>query len=214
MLKNLKKFVHYMGLDSMRINGHKYFNIDSIKEIFTLFGENLRIPVHGLLIGGGTMGLKGIKDATKDVDLVIMDDREYNAFLTTAIQLGFQDMTVSFPAYHNLKTKVLVNEDEFHIDLFSSSVCGKLTIHDGMMKRSEHIGSFGILRISLMSNEDLLIAKSVTGRDRDLEDMYSLYLRELDENIIIGEMNVQDECTERNWEAFMVGRLDALEGWC
>jgi predicted nucleotidyltransferase len=195
----------------MLSNERKFFNVDSIKQVFDDIGVALKIPVHGLLIGGGAMSLKGIKDVTKDVDIVIVDDTEFREFLSCTYKLGFKDRTSVSPGYGDLEAVVLENDEEFHIDLFRTSICRKFRIHEEIMERAEHFGSFGNLTISLMSNEDLFISKSTTERDRDLEDMYTMYLIGLDERIIIKEMAIQDSITKFLWEAFMGVKLDELE---
>lgn len=189
----------------------KYFNIDSIMEVFREFGSALETPVHGLLIGGGAMSLRGIKDVTKDVDMVITDKQEHQAFLSCAYKLGFEDKTVVFPGYENLHAVALVNADEFHIDLFQTSVAGHLRIHDGIVNRAEEYKKYGNLTISLMANEDLFISKSITGRDRDLEDMQTLYRMGLDAGTIIRELERQDALTPFLWEAYMGVKLGELE---
>jgi hypothetical protein len=188
-----------------------YFNVETIYQVFRTIGNNLSTPVHGLLIGGGAMSIKGDKDATKDVDLVIRDENENRSFISAAIQSGFSDQSPRYNDYLLGDTVILVNEQDFHIDLFSSVVCGKLVIHDGILDRAAPTGVFGELTISLMSDEDLFLSKSVTERDRDLEDMYHIYLKGLRIETIFQEMKHQDAHTKFNWEAFMAVKLEELE---
>ena len=84
-------------------------------------------------------------------------------------------------------------------------------IHDGILDRATPAGVFGKLTISLMSDEDLFLSKSVTERDRDIEDMHHLYLKGLGIDTIFHEMKHQDANTKFNWEAFMAVKLGELE---
>jgi hypothetical protein len=62
-----------------------------------------------------------------------------------------------------------------------------------------------------MSREDIFISKSITERDVDLSDMFSLYRRGLDQDVIIGELDIQSRMTGVIWEAFMTAKLDEIE---
>ena len=189
----------------------RQFNAEDIVEYFHSLGTHLDKPVTGLLIGGGAMSLKGNKIATKDVDLVVRSTSEFRDFLKCAKTAGFVEKTDVSQEYQELNTTVLVNPAEFQIDLFLKNVCNRLVIHDGIMERAQHFRSFGLLDIFLMEDEDLFLSKSVTERPRDLDDMYELYKKGLDETIIMEEMKVQDGLSDTIWEAFLTMKLDELE---
>ena len=208
---NSENYVSCMELHFMSNDQRRQFNAEDIVEFFHSLGSTLDKPVTGLLIGGGAMSLKGDKIATKDVDLVVRSNGEFKDFLKCARAAGFEEITDVSQEYHELNTTVLVNPEEFHIDLFLKNVCNRLVIHDGIMKRAQDFRSFGLLDIFLMADEDLFLSKSVTERPRDLDDMYELYKTGLDETIIMEEMKVQDGLSDTIWEAFLTMKLDELE---
>lgn len=195
----------------MSSDQRKQFSAEDIVEIFSALGSNLENPVTGLLIGGGAMSLRGDKIATKDVDLVVRSDREFRYFLSCAMNTGFERQTNVTQEYQQLNTTVLENHEGFHIDLFAINVCNRLVVHDGIMERAQHYRAFGLLDIYLMKDEDLFLSKSVTERARDLDDMYELYKKGLDEAIIMEEMKVQDGLSDTIWEAFLTMKLDEME---
>ncbi len=195
----------------MRDDKRKQFNSEDILEIFNVLGDHLKNPVTGLLIGGGAMSLKGNKIATKDVDLVVRSEREFRDFLNCAEATGFIIQTEIPEEYEELNTTILVNHVGFHIDLFLQNVCNRLVIHDDIMGRSQHLRTFGLLDIYLMADEDLFLSKSVTERSRDLDDMYELYKKGLNETVIKNEMRKQDGLSDTIWEAFLIMKLDEME---
>jgi hypothetical protein len=67
----------------------------------------------------------------------------------------------------------------------------------------------------LASREDIFLLKSVTERDKDLDDMLVLYLRGLDGRTIIRECGLQSgehvENEKLIYEAFLAVKLEGLE---
>ena len=192
-------------------DGRKYFAVDVIEETLKALGDRLTEPVNAVLIGGGAMSFKHDKEATKDVDMVVCTRKEFQTIVWAAGEIGFHDRSNRFPEYKNLNALILVNEEEFQIDLFQGTICRRFTIHDGIIKRSEHLRQFGLLNINLLSDEDLFLSKSVTERELDLADMYVLYLKGLDHDRIMKEMEIQNTLSETIWEAFLYQKLFELE---
>ena len=208
---NFENCVSYTELHYMMDDQRKQFNAEDIERTFHSLSINLKKPIVGLLIGGGAMSLKGDKPSTKDVDLVVRNEEDFKDFLSCSKSAGFVEKSEVSHEYQKLNTTVLVNPSGFHIDLFVRNVCNRLVIHDGIMKRAQRFRAFGHLEILLMADEDLFLSKSVTERSRDLDDMYELYKKGLDEAIIMKEMRIQDGLSDTVWEAFLTMKLDELE---
>lgn len=92
---------------------------------------------------------------------------------------------------------MLEREDGYRIDIFNDRVCGKLRLSEGMVSRSkERVRHEGVI-LSSCSMEDILIFKSITEMEGDLQDCkaiitgtmvdWMIFLKELEEQISTGE---------------------------
>ena len=67
----------------------------------------------------------------------------------------------------------------------------------------------------VLSKEDLFLLKSITERDRDLQEMADLMRSGLDGRIILDECNVQDRLeaqpAPRSWMNYLAVRIGELE---
>jgi hypothetical protein len=63
---------------------------EEVEEILTGLGEQLNEPVSFLVIGGAAMLEYGLKDVTKDIDLVCRDAAGKARLLEAAKSLGFE----------------------------------------------------------------------------------------------------------------------------
>ena len=159
------------------------------------------------------MSLKGDKEATKDVDMVVMNQSEKQELIEATKRVSFTDQSNAFPTYANLEATVLVDKAGFQIDLFQETIARKFKIHRDVLERAEVLDDFSLLEIYLLADEDLFLSKSVTERDLDLADMHVLYLKGLDEDTIIREAGIQDSFSEIVWEAFLNQKLIELEDY-
>ena len=63
---------------------------EEVEEILSGLGERLAEPVQFLVIGGAAMLEYGLKDVTKDIDLVCRDAAGKASLLDAAKSLGFE----------------------------------------------------------------------------------------------------------------------------
>jgi hypothetical protein len=140
---------------------------------FQQIGESLQAPVTVYLLGGGAMAFRGQKPGTKDLDLLLENNSQLpqlhkalgRAKFSPVIKLGrtYEDMQVSGGVWDN--------PDGFRIDLFVEKVVNKLSLTPPMKQRSTLLEKFGNLQVNSVSNEDIVLFKSVTGRPDDTADM-------------------------------------------
>lgn len=101
------------------------------------------------------------------------------------------------------------------VDIFVKTVCHKLFLSNGMKGRSEFHGDMGHISLYICSREDIFLLKSVTERNRDLDDMVVLYRKGLDKDILISECRVQDDYDNLNrgriWEAYLTTKIEEME---
>ncbi len=185
-------------------------NFDYIKplleEIDALLDEELTLYA----IGGIVLMYRGLKPATKDIDIVVKGPKEYETlrkllkkirFLATKPEFGYDRFNLS---------QILVRKD-FRIDLFSERVCRGFSLSAGMMQRAHEVLALNRLKLCLCSNEDLFVFKTITEREGDLEDCITLSNRGLDWQAILRELQEQTKTTNTKvWITWVGERLDLL----
>lgn len=152
----------------------KEFRKEDIIELLKKIGEQLKEKVIIFMIGGGNMSLKRIKAVTKDIDLIVLTKREYDELKEVLIGLGYDchEETFSDDFY---KTPIIVfMKDDKRIDVFIRDVSNQIELTKEMQKRSQEYGKFDNLAVRLVSNEDIFLFKSITDREKDVDDCYSL----------------------------------------
>ncbi|NOQ48501.1 MAG: hypothetical protein GQ576_05110 [Methanococcoides sp.] len=105
---------------------------------------------------------------------------------------------------------ILENTDEFRWDIFVNVICDGLQLSDGMIKRSQELFKMKNISVYMISPEDIFVFKSITSRERDREDMHTLFIKGLDFDIIKEEIIWQSEnkLTDFAWIAYV---FDGLE---
>ncbi len=137
----------------------------------------------------------GLKDTTKDTDLVFIEDIEL--FEKALISLGFlrtdermrYKIGEPYARYSEIKNTPLDKPftPGLDIDLFFKDICRKLTFSQGMVSRSVIDWESGNLRNKICSKEDIFILKAAAGRPDDIEDMVSLAESGLNWDVIAEE---------------------------
>ena len=106
---------------------------------------------------------------------------------------------------------MLERKDGFRIDLFDTRVCSKLKLMEGMASRAALRYQNGNLRLFSCSGSDILIFKSITERDGDIEDCGRLIeLNQVDWDIVLSEVMVQISEGNDVWITWIADRLNVL----
>lgn len=172
--------------------GLKEFTKEEIIELLKQIGNRLKEKITIFMIGGCNMSLKNIKTITRDIDLIVLNEKEYKSLKKTLICLGYvcHEETFSKDFY---KTPVIVFlKNDKRIDVFIKNVSNQLELTKEMQKRSKEYDKFGNLRIKLVLNEDIFLFKSITDREKDVDDCYSLITRGLDWRVVKQELLLQE----------------------
>ncbi len=181
----------------------RMFDKGYLKQEFEKLSITTKRSLTIYLIGGGAMAFYGLKNATKDVDIILTNQEDAAQLKTVLEELGYQepDHLVIVRAYKKMQTSVILeNKDGFRWDLFLNKVCNALTLSDEMKKRSTSIYEGDCLKVSAVSKEDLFLFKGITEREADLEDMAMLARSGLDWGVISEECKSQSEASEVCWE--------------
>ncbi len=164
------------------------FGEDQLLGLLERIGSRIDAIVTVYLVGGCNLSLKGKKDATKDIDMVLTSRKDFLRVKRAMESLGFMQKEGEFaePVY---KAAVIVFEDGSgsRIDLFVKRVASALALSSRMMGRSAFYKDIGNLRVMLVSDEDIFLFKSIAGRSDDINDCFTLYAEGLNWDIIIEE---------------------------
>lgn len=189
------------------------FGREYIEDEFKRIDRQLASPLTVYLIGGDALALRDLKDATKDIDLVVADTDAYRQLWSVLMDLEYTAVQSLDPEYENLgATSCVENDDGCRLDIFNRQVANELLLTDGMRERSEPALDTDSLALHLVSNEDIFLFKSVAGRDDDLEDMNTLVQAGLDFEVVTTELDGQiDRLGDDQFVTYANEALHALE---
>ena len=186
------------------------FNKNYLQQEFGKLASKINQPITLFLVGGGAMAFYGLKDATKDIDMIV-DDQEKLKTLTTALKsldYGNPDSVVITRAYNKMQAnEILENADGFRWDIFVKKVCNALTFSDAMKTRAHDVWAKGKLKIQIASKEDIFLFKGITEREADLDDMRLLAESGLDWKTIKQECQNQTTLSGILWESALYQNL-------
>jgi hypothetical protein len=179
-----------------------------IEELIQEISKSIDQHVDLYMIGGGAMMYLGSKRYTKDLDLVVRSEGEYDAIHEALVELGF-DVSKPTDGMTRADLSDTLKKGEYRIDLFSRRVCGKLQLSDTMMARAvERIETENVCLYSC-SAEDVFLLKSVTEREGDADDCDRLLLNSprFDWDALIEEIRIQMGFGDAVWITYVAERL-------
>jgi len=126
----------------------------------------LRRTVHLIACGGTAMTLLGVKESTKDIDLVVPELAEYEYLIKTLKQLGYKPVTGSGWARGN----------DFIFELFRGERVHTTELLESPLKKENNIPIKELSHIYLgaLNYYDLIISKLFRGNTVDVEDCLAL----------------------------------------
>lgn len=185
-------------------------NFDFIKPLLEEIDALLDEKVTLYAIGGIVLMYRGLKPATKDIDLVVKDAKEYEQLRKLLVKIKFIPTKPEF-GYDRFNLSQILIRHDFRIDLFSKTVCKCFSLSSGMMQRAQEVISLKKLKFCLCSNEDLFVFKTITEREGDLQDCIALSGRGLNWQVILDELREQTKTTgTKVWITWVGERLDLL----
>ena len=161
------------------------------------------------IAGGAAMAFYGLKEATKDIDVVVEKRSELRALVSALQALGYKRPKCSVGAtYTKMRANaILENTDGFRWDIFERVIARKLSLSHGMINRSLTLYDKTRLHLRSLCKEDIFLLKSVTERDLDLEDMRIVAESGINWNHVKIECQAQASRTGRIWEDALCEKL-------
>lgn len=185
------------------------FDSSYIRSELERIGQQLDDPLTVYLIGGGAMAFRGLKDTTKDIDLIVASGDDLKQLQAVLLKLGYGLVQDPAAEYEELGAqRILENEAGCRIDIFNQQVIDKLVLSAGIRQRSERYSDPGQLAVELVSPEDMFLFKAVAGRVDDIEDMYALVQTGLDFDTVEAELD--DQIDRLDQELFVTYVNEAL----
>ena len=154
------------------------------------------------IAGGAAMAFYGLKEATKDIDVVVEKRAQLRALVSALRAMGYKRCKGSVGGtYTKMRANaILENTDGFRWDIFERVIARKLSLSRGMISRSRILYDKTRLHLRSLSKEDIFLLKSVTERDLDLEDMRIVAESGIHWNHVKIECQAQASRTGRTWE--------------
>ena len=190
------------------------FDKNYLKQEFDKLNATTKQPLTIYLIGGGAMAFYGLKDATKDIDIILTSQGDLNNLQTSLKAIGYKEPNpiLITRAYNNIQTSsILENHDGFRWDLFLNKVCNALTLSNEVKNRATSLYQGNRLKAFIASKEDLFLFKGITEREADLDDMRILAQSGLKWEIINQECKSQSQASGVCWEDALYQNLIDLK---
>jgi predicted transcriptional regulator len=133
-------------------------------------------PLDLYILGGEAMRIRGLKMATKDIDIVVEDAETLVLIKEVLLPLGYRELTIDELPEGDRRlnpSAILVNDPSPRLDIFVRRIANTLTLSETMKMRATPWQT-SRLRMHILCNEDLFLLKSVTGREGDIQDMTQL----------------------------------------
>jgi hypothetical protein len=201
------------------MSSRERFGRDYIEAELRKISDQLQTEVEAYLIGGGAMALHqpSLKDTTKDIDLVVVDETALSRLMGVLDELGYEEVTDLGDEYDRLGARHCVRNDAgCQFDVFYRQIADKLFFSDGMQARSQQFLSSEYFSVGLVSFEDIFLFKAVAERPDDIGDMATLVQTDLDFDVIANELERQVELLGGEFFVTVVSasleRLDESEG--
>ena len=187
-------------------------NFTQIYDAFEEMDNSITQKIDIYLIGGAVLLYHDAKPGTKDIDLIVNSKKEYELLINT---LKKNDFTLEKPTreYHKLNLENILIKDNYRFDIFNKIVCNNLFLSENMIKRAKLIKEYKNIKLFACSLEDILVFKSITDRDGDIDDCYSLADKYIPNwKIILNEIIYQTEKSGKDvWITWFEERLNLLE---
>ena len=159
--------------------------------------------VHLVACGGTALTLLGVKPSTKDVDLLVPHESEYDYLIKVLMDLGYKRVTGSG----------WQRDDVFIFDLFKGKKVHTTELLESPLVKGQHIlvKEFSHIYLAVLNYYDIVISKLFRGTGVDMEDCLALISakkKEMDLDLLkkrfleTSSYDVSEEKVNKNLEYF------------
>ena len=169
------------------------FGSDAIRRQFSELAGLLENELTVYLIGGGALTLNDLKNATKDIDLIVREQGELQRLWQVLTAAGYEPEEELAEVYDELGAAFILQKDVRRFDVFHEQVAGVIRLTQSMVDRSRHLFDEGDLTVRAVSLNDIFLFKAVANREDDVDDMIRIAQTGIDEDVIVEEIHTQLE---------------------
>ena len=143
------------------------------EDIFKLIGSSLKRKIKCFVIGGSAMLYYKLKDATKDIDIVLPNEKDREYILKFMKNLGYTERNSKILYINKKNVPILLQREQNRFDLFNQVIIN-LRFSNEMADRSNIVYEYANLIVNVVSPEDIIILKCATDRAGDRLDAASI----------------------------------------
>jgi len=188
------------------------FNKEELNKLLVKVGLKMEKPINIYMIGGCALSFKGLKPATKDIDIIVTKEADFERFDKSMRKNRFKSITDRESEFY-LTALAVYRKEESRIDVFLKQVGKTLFLTNSMIKRAKKYKDYGKLAVYLVSNEDIFLFKTMTSREGDISDCDRIMREELDYNVIYNEIVEQSKGEGKRWFFWVYENLCKLENY-
>ena len=187
---------------------------EDVEEILDGLGDCLAEPVQVLIIGGAAMLEYGLKDLTKDIDLVCRDAAGKARLLEAARGLGFE-LFGPEKRHARLGLDRVAVKGGHTLDIFAGRISYDFGLSEAMWQRGKRTQLLGNAEMRYAAVEDIFVLKLIANRPRDIEDCRSLTSVKMDYEAMYSEIEAQyaraGTVEEKIWITYLEEGIGKLE---
>jgi hypothetical protein len=171
-------------------------NVTEQQELLLNLAKKLKKKITVYAVGGTAMMFQGMKDTTKDIDLVFSNEEDRIIFEEAAKEIGYtkMDSVIVYGAEKQNQPIMLTRQKgkAERFDLFLNHVIS-FFFSENMQSRAQNIYEFGDkLVLKIADVHDLIMMKCATDRQRDAEDVKTIIEKQrIDWKIVVEEAKHQ-----------------------
>jgi len=182
-------------------------------EVLSELALRIPKPLDIYILGGEAMRIRGLKMATKDIDIVVEEGETLKNLRTALSSLGYEELNVEMTDSDRRlnPSAIMVKGSSPRLDIFVGKIANTLNLTDSMKLRAIQ-QSIGNLQVHILSNEDLFLLKSVTEREGDVQDMMQLARATgFNWGTVMKEMTAQEEKADKQLCMTLLEGVEAVQ---
>ena len=189
----------------------RMIDLDKQNQLLSLIGEKLKEKIECYIVGGSAMMYHGVKGETKDIDVVLDDEKSRKILEKILKELGFKERDVRVLYFRKKNTPLLLQRGEERFDLFVKKVI-TFEITQSMKNRIEKVYEYDNLIVKVVSPEDIILFKCATERPGDRIDASNIIKSfDVDWDVIVEESINQTKLEDSLFPVFLFDFLQELK---